>query len=56
MSDESTNPGEKPVNDGGTTAPEPDKLATIKNSLKRRIDKLEEDLKTGNFTKEKTGT
>jgi len=24
MSDESTNPGEKPVNDGGTTAPEPD--------------------------------
>ena len=24
MSDESTNPGEKPVNDGGTTAPQPD--------------------------------
>jgi hypothetical protein len=24
MSDESTNPGEKPVNDGGTTAPQPE--------------------------------
>ena len=28
MSDESTNPGEQPVNDGGTTAPQPEEDPT----------------------------
>ena len=29
MSDETTNPGEKPVNDGGTTTPQPDSEPTL---------------------------